>query len=47
MDYDEIQNAFKYKYYGSAKKALISAMKTCHEKYKQIIENDPNVDNNH
>jgi len=43
-DYDTIYEDFKQHYYGSAKKALISAMKTCHEKYKQIINEDPNVD---
>jgi len=37
-DYEEIHNLFKEKYFGSAKKALISALKTCHEKYKQIID---------
>ncbi len=40
-DYETIHEAFKHHYYGSAKKALISAMKTCHEKYKQIIIDDP------
>lgn len=44
MNIEDIQDAFKNKYFGSAKKALISAIKTCHEKYKQIYENDPNVD---
>lgn len=36
--YDDIHLLFKRKYYGSAKKALISALKTCSEKYKQIVE---------
>ncbi len=46
-DYDEIHDAFKHYYYGSAKKALISAMKTSHEKFKQILIEDPDVDNRH
>ncbi|WP_432404919.1 DUF3870 domain-containing protein [Wukongibacter sp. M2B1] len=39
-DYGEIHKAVKEKYFGSAKKALISALKTCHEKFKQIKENN-------
>ncbi|RKD20935.1 protein of unknown function [Caminicella sporogenes DSM 14501] len=41
-DFDSIQNDLKNHYYGSAKKALISAFKTCHEKYKQIMESNKN-----
>lgn len=39
-EYQEIHDEFKDKYFGSAKKALISALKTCAEKYKQIIDNN-------
>lgn len=45
-DYGEIQSLFMKKYFGSAKKALISALKTCHERYKQILENDDETDDN-
>lgn len=41
---EEIQREFSKKYYGSAKKALISALRTCNEKYNQILNNDSNVD---
>lgn len=33
---EEIEQEFIDVYYGSAKKALISAMKTCYERYNQI-----------
>ena len=33
---EEIELGFTEHYYGSAKKALISAMRTCHEKLNQI-----------
>jgi hypothetical protein len=33
---NDIEKEFSEVYYGSAKKALISALKTCHEKYIQI-----------
>ncbi|MBN2797051.1 MAG: DUF3870 domain-containing protein [Clostridia bacterium] len=33
---DAIEQDFVDHYYGSAKKALISAMRTCHEKFNQI-----------
>lgn len=36
-----IDNAFNEMYYGSAKKALISAIRTCNEKFRQI-QNNPN-----
>ncbi len=36
LDIEEIEEAFANCYYGSAKKALISALKTCYEKYNQI-----------
>lgn len=38
-DIDYIEKKFKKYYYGSARKAIISAVKTCAEKYKQICEN--------
>lgn len=33
---EEIENGFTKHYFGSAKKALISATRTCHEKLNQI-----------
>ena len=45
-NYEEIHSLFMKKYYGSAKKALISALKICSEKYKQILENSSGEDNN-
>jgi len=38
-DIDSIEKKFKKYYFGSARKAIISAVKTCAEKYKQICEN--------
>lgn len=35
---EAIEKIFNESYYGSARKAIISALKTCHEKYKQAIE---------
>lgn len=35
-DVDEIEKGFIKHYFGSAKKALISATRTCHEKFNQI-----------
>lgn len=35
-DIEEIEAGFIKHYYGSAKKALVSAMRTCHEKFNQI-----------
>lgn len=40
-DVEEIDNTFNEMYYGSAKKALISAIRTCNEKFRQI-QNNPN-----
>ncbi len=37
-DVEAIEKKFKKYYYGSARKAIISATKTCAEKYKQICE---------
>lgn len=37
-DVESIEKKFKKYYYGSARKAIISAVKTCAEKYKQICE---------
>ncbi|SKC91098.1 DUF3870 domain-containing protein [Maledivibacter halophilus] len=45
-DYQEIQATLKEMYFGSAKKALISALKTCNEKFKQITENSFEVNDN-
>jgi hypothetical protein len=33
---EDIEQGFVELYFGSAKKALISAMRTCHEKFNQI-----------
>lgn len=45
-DYQALQTVFKEKYYGSAKKALISALKTCNEKFKQITVGDVEINDN-
>lgn len=39
MEIDVLETRFKTMYFGSARKSIISALKTCHEKYKQITEN--------
>ncbi len=33
---EDIENCFEKNYFGSAKKALISAIRTCNERYTQI-----------
>jgi len=38
-NFEKIEDKLKRQYFGSAKKALISACKICNEKYIQIIEN--------
>ncbi len=38
-DFQLIEGAITDTYFGSAKKALITSVKKCHEKYKQIIDN--------
>jgi hypothetical protein len=38
---EAIDSEFNEKYYGSAKKALISAIRTCNERFRQI-QNNPN-----
>lgn len=38
---DEIESIFKECYFGSARKAIISALRTCHEKYKQVLDGVP------
>lgn len=38
-DLENIENRFRKYYYGSARKAILSAIKNCAEKYKQICEN--------
>lgn len=35
-DLEEIEELFNQKYHGSARKALISAIRTCNEKFKQL-----------
>lgn len=45
-DCQELQVIFKEKYYGSAKKALLSALKTCNEKFKQIIAGEDEINDN-
>ncbi|MCT4633303.1 MAG: DUF3870 domain-containing protein [Firmicutes bacterium] len=39
MDFDVIERDFNTVYFGSARKALISAVKSCHEKFTQIEHN--------
>ncbi|TCO71349.1 uncharacterized protein DUF3870 [Marinisporobacter balticus] len=36
-NFDEIEKMFKENYFGSARKAIISALRTCYEKYEQIV----------
>ncbi len=38
-DLDTIEAIFNDKYHGSARKALISAFRTCNEKYLQYVKN--------
>ncbi|HYE84572.1 MAG TPA: DUF3870 domain-containing protein [Clostridia bacterium] len=38
-DQEAIEDKFKEYYYGSARKAIISAIRNCTEKYRQICEN--------
>ena len=38
-DLQSLEKALSDAYFGSAKKALISSVKKCHEKFKQVIEN--------
>lgn len=35
---DCIEKTLKESYFGSARKAIISALRTCHEKYRLVIE---------
>lgn len=39
LDIEEIESEFKHRYFGPVKKALISAARKCHTKYKQILDN--------
>lgn len=41
---DEIINEIKMKYFGHAKKAIISALKMCNEKYQAALRQDYDVD---
>jgi hypothetical protein len=45
-DCQELHALFKDKYYGSAKKALLSALKTCNEKFKQITVGGTELNDN-
>ncbi len=38
-NFDDLEKKFKENYHGSARKAIISAVKNCAEKYKQICQN--------
>lgn len=38
LEFEKIEAEFTKHYYGSAEKALITAIKRCCDKYKQIIE---------
>lgn len=38
-DIELLEYRFKTLYFGSARKSIISGLKTCHEKFKQITEN--------
>jgi hypothetical protein len=40
---DEIIAKIKARYFGSARKALISAVKMCQEKYNAILEDDGSI----
>ncbi len=35
---EKIETHFKTHYFGSARKAILSAVKTCNEKYRQILD---------
>jgi len=39
LEFDKIETVFTKRYYGSAEKALVTAIKRCSDKYIQIIEN--------
>lgn len=39
LAFDKIEDVFSKHYYGSAEKALVTAIKRCCDKYIQIIEN--------
>lgn len=39
VNYDQIQAVFKARYHGSARKALLSALKIINEKFEQIQNN--------
>jgi len=38
-NFQEIEDKFKAKYFGSAKKALITASRICHDRYLYTLEN--------
>nr|WP_286672862.1 DUF3870 domain-containing protein [Anaeromonas gelatinilytica] len=35
-DINHIENKFRHNYFGSAKKAVLTAIRTCHKNYKKI-----------
>lgn len=35
---DKIEKNFRVHYFGSARKAILSAVKTCNEKYRQVLD---------
>jgi len=37
-DLEKIESNFREHYFGSARKAILSAVKTCNEKYRQILD---------
>ena len=43
-DFKTIEEKFKRKYFGSAKKALITASRICHDRYMNTLENCINFD---
>ncbi len=43
-DFKAIEEKFKRKYFGSAKKALITASRICHDRYMNTLENCINFD---
>jgi hypothetical protein len=43
-DLDDIVEEIRSKYFGNAKKAIISALKMCFEKYQAAIAEDYNID---
>lgn len=42
-DIEYLESKFKDRYHGSARKAIISALRTCSEKYLQLLEDESKV----